>query len=278
MYLGHPRYRYPFMFGHEPFGTVVERGDEVTRFKVGDEVSWWFSIGAFAEYCYVDTAHVGITRLSGAFDRMGASMLELATATSRALWSSGARPEHRVLIIGLGPSGLLLTQQLRLAGVERIEGWDVLPSRLAFGRSLGLSSSFDPCGDDGHALSEQIRDRQFDLVFDCFGDDARPAGDTVAKALTALRPGGTLIRYGHPSSPRVLDQEENQRKNLQIIEPAVPLWVVQDLIETQATAFLGGRLNLQALVSHVITFDDIESTLVDQIEHPDRYLKAVVKM
>lgn len=277
MYLGHPRYTYPFFFGHEPFGTVVEAGSAASGFKVGDCVSWWFSVGAFAKYCYVDTALVGITALEGDFNREAASLLELATATARALWASGARPEHRTLIIGLGPSGLLLTQQLQLAGVDNVEGWDVIGARREKGLALGLASAFDPAATPG-ALTQHVQNRTYDLIFDCFGDDARSEQDTVAQAVTALRPGGTLIKYGHPNVPRVLDEAENQRKNIQVIEPAVPLWVVQTLIEEQATAFLDGRLDLETLISHVIGFEDIETTLEDQIRHPERYLKAVVKM
>jgi len=277
MYLGHPRYTYPMAFGHEPFGAVVERGTAVTRVAVGDEVSWWFSVGAYGEYCYVDTAQVGLAILTGDFDRGAASMLELATATSRALWASGVRPEHGVLIIGLGPSGLILTQLLRLAGVTQVEGWEVLPRRRRTGLAMGLTSTRSPI-QDWEELCEQAGDEPYDLVFDCYGDDSRSDQATTRLALRSVRPGGTLIQYGHPSVPRELDGESITRKNLQVIEPRVPLWTVQDLIERQADNFTSGRLDLGALVTHRISFRDVESTLLDQIANPDDYLKAVVEM
>lgn len=277
MYLGHRNYTYPMVFGHEPFGTVVERGAEVSQVAVGDQVSWWFSVGAYAEYCYVDTAHVGLTSLKGDFDRGAASMLELATATSRALWASCARPEHRVLVMGLGPSGLVLTQQLRLAGLTQVEGWEPLPARRAAGLKAGLNKGSSPLTDWAE-LEEQAHTQPFDLVFDCYADDARADQRTTELALRSIRPGGTLIQYGHPSVPRLVDAATVSARNLQIIEPRVPLWQVQNLIEEQAANFTAGRLDLASLVSHRIGFREIESTLVDQIANPNDYLKAVVQM
>ena len=235
-------------------------------------------MGAYAEYCYVDTALVGIAKLSGQFDVAAASVLELATATARAVWASAVKPEHRVLLIGLGPSGLILTQQMRLKGVQDLEGWEVLPHRTEKGKSLGLASTFNPLCSAKELEDYTASVRPFDLVIDCYPDDRREDGMTIRAATRVLRPGGTLIRYGHPFKPRNLDQEQVAAKNLQVIEPAVPLWVVQDLVEEQADNFVTGRLDLTSLVTHRIGFRDIEATLVDQIENPDDYLKAVVQM
>ena len=278
MYLGHPKYLFPFPFGHEPFGTVADRGSAVTTLNLGDGVTWWFSVGAFAKYCYVDTALVGIAKLTGQFDRNAASILELATATARALHASCVKVQHRVLIIGLGPSGLILTQQMRLKGVEDLVGWEVLPHRTAKGKSLGLASTFNPLCSKTELDDYVAETRSFDLVVDCYPDDARPDGETIRAATSLIRPGGTLIRYGHPFTPRGLDLAEVARKNLQIIEPAVPMWKVQDLVEEQAGLFLDGKLDLDSLVTHRIGFHDIEATLLDQFEKPDDYIKAVVEL
>ncbi|MEO8614681.1 MAG: alcohol dehydrogenase catalytic domain-containing protein [Luteolibacter sp.] len=278
MYLGHPRYTYPFLFGHEPYGTVVEKGPLVKNLTAGDGVSWWFSLGAYAEYCYVDTAHVGIAKLNGVFDHAAASILELATATARTVHASAVHPDHRVLLIGMGPSGLIMTQQMRLKGVTDLEGWEVLPQRTRKAMDLGLASTFNPLCSREELDDYAATVRPFDLVVDCYPDDRRDDGATIRAATKVLKPGGTLIRYGHPFKARDFDQEEISNKKLQLIEPAMPMWVVQDLIEEQADLFVTGKLDLESLVTHRIGFRDIEATLLDQFENPDDYIKAVVEM
>jgi L-iditol 2-dehydrogenase len=277
MYLGHPRYRYPLCLGHEPFGTVVDRGSQVRQFEVGDGVCWWFSLGAFAEYCYADTAQVAMVRLRGRFDPCAASILELAAATARGIHAAELRPEQRVLIIGLGPSGLLFTQQLRLRGASDLAAWEVLPNRTRHGLRLGLRETFNPLVEQAELDDYLHHVRPFDLVIDCYGDDARDDGQTFQAALTVLKPGGTLIKYGHPIRPRVIDHALVQQKGIRLVEAAMPISVVQQLLEEQADHFLAGRLDLDALVTHRIALADVEATLLDQIAHPDNYIKAVVQ-
>jgi L-iditol 2-dehydrogenase len=278
MYVGHPRYKYPLLLGHEPYGIVTERGSQVKHLQVGDGVAWWFSLGAFAEYCYADTAEVAITKLSGQFDPCAASILELAVATARGVHAASVKADQRVLVIGLGPSGLLFTQQLKNRGVTDIDGWEVLPTRSRRGRDFGLQSTFDPT-----VAPQQLKDhiaslRRYDLVIDCYADDARADGQTVNLALDVMKPRGTLIKYGHPLQPRATDLALAAKKELKLIEAAMPISVVQELLEEQVDHFLTGKLDLDSMVTQRIGFRDIEATLLDQLDNPDRYVKAVVQM
>jgi 2-desacetyl-2-hydroxyethyl bacteriochlorophyllide A dehydrogenase len=276
MYVGHPRYKYPLMLGHEPYGIVVERGSQVKNIAVGDGVVWWFSLGAFAEYCYADTAAVAITKLTGKFDPHAASILELAVATARGVKAASIHPDQRALVIGLGPSGLLFTQQLRNRGIRDIEGWEPLPTRAAHGRRFGLLDTFNPVV-SREALDDYTANiRPFDLVIDCYADDLREDGQTINAALAVMSDGGTLIKYGHPLVPRATDLALAAKKNIKIIEAAMPISDVQALVEEEADHFLTGKLDLDTMVTHRISLDDVEATLLDQIANPDNYVKAVV--
>ena len=51
---------FPAVFGHEAFGEITAVGRDVTDYKVGDRISWWFTMGAFAEYAVINPGKVAV--------------------------------------------------------------------------------------------------------------------------------------------------------------------------------------------------------------------------
>jgi len=278
MYIGHPRYSYPLLLGHEPCGVITEKGSEVQHLDVGDRVTWWFSLGSFPDYCYTDTTQVGIAKLTGEFDIAAASILELSVAVACGVYAANVTPNQRVLVIGLGPSGLLFTQQFKLKGVTDIDDWEVLSKRSQWGRKFGLQNTFNPTASTAELETHVGAVDPYDLVIDCYCDDLRPDGQTINAALKVLKNGGTLIKYGHPLTPRSVDMDLVAQKNINLFEAAMPMSVVQPLVEEQIELFLSGKLDLTSMVTHRIKLHEVEATLLDQIANPDDYIKAVFDM
>lgn len=96
----------------------------------------------------------------------------------------------RVLIMGAGPIGALLTMVARFAGAREIVVTDVLDAPLAFVRSIGADRTVNVSAPE--ALSEfEAGKGYFDIVFEAAGQ----AG-TVVSALRVTRPRGAVVLVG----------------------------------------------------------------------------------
>jgi len=211
----------PRVIGHEYAGTVVETGERVTAFEVGDAVVER-PIRACGEcyQCRVGTPnvcqHFRVTGLhadgayrpaiavpADALNRVPddvplrrAALTEPTSVAARAvIHNSRTSPGDSVLVQGPGPIGLLTAQVARaqggevaVTGIDRDEAY-----RLPLARDLGFSAvdvtetSLEEVTDD-HAQADG-----FDVVFDTTGHSSGVRG-----AVEAVRKGGQVVLVGLP--------------------------------------------------------------------------------
>ena len=58
------------------------------------------------------------------------------------------------MILGLGPSGLIMSQLAKIHGASKVIGWDLYPMRREKGLSLGCDNAFDPSLDSVGKLTK----------------------------------------------------------------------------------------------------------------------------
>ncbi|MDQ4134042.1 MAG: 2,3-butanediol dehydrogenase, partial [Actinomycetota bacterium] len=205
----------PQILGHEFSGTVVELGEGVDGYQIGDRVAVWpvyycgqcaacvkgrFNAcqrigfhgltshgGGMAEFTTVaaDKLH----KLPDNVDlRMGA-LVEPMAVSWHAVSQSGVEPGQSALIAGAGPIGIGIWFALRARGVERILVSEPSAARRAVMSKLGENTTVDPTKED---LADNVADftngSGVDVAFDAAG-----AGVAVSSALMALTPGGRLV-------------------------------------------------------------------------------------
>jgi L-iditol 2-dehydrogenase len=135
----------PIPFGHELAGTVVEGGDGVTNFRVGDRVvplnsapcddCYWcrngqqnlcedllFNNGAYAEYIRIPRRSVEANMLvvPGNVSFEDAAMTEPLACVLRGLHETGVEIGDTVAVIGGGPIGLMFVQVAKAIGCNVI--------------------------------------------------------------------------------------------------------------------------------------------------------------
>ncbi len=157
---GNHRVKYPAIIGHEISGEVIEIGEGVSRFKIGDKIalgadvpcgqcSWCLNgmgnccdenyavgyqfQGGFAEKCLIKPMVVQYGPICHIPDRV--SMEQASLAEPLACCINGfERVEFKagksVLVIGAGPIGLLLSQTARAFGSSITMLYDNDPQRL----------------------------------------------------------------------------------------------------------------------------------------------------
>jgi len=217
----------PLVMGHEAAGVVAEVGEGVTRFAVGDRVTFDSTVycgacgyclsgqinlcdnrqvvgvstpdfrraGAFAEFVTVPE-HI-VYRLPGELSFAEAAMLEAVSVALHAVAVSdvkvGETGGETALVIGAGMIGLLTLQAARAAGVARILVADVDATRLKLAQESGADATILA---SGSAMVEEVlrqtSGRGVDLVLEAVGRD-----ETVSAAIDAVRKGGTVTLIGN---------------------------------------------------------------------------------
>jgi L-iditol 2-dehydrogenase len=211
----------PTVLGHEIAGEVVRVGDDVSAFQVGDRVVVAHHVpcfgchycrhgnhsmcpsfkqshlvpGGFAEEVLVPAEHVKFTTLrlpeDLSFDT--ASLTEPLACCLRSMRRWNLQPADVVLIVGLGPMGLLMAQLVQAyRGV--VFGIDLDEHRLAFAKHLGVDAVCPAAG--GEQVTRLVHDltqgRGCDVVVLTAGH-----GGTVQEACQRVRDGGIITLFGN---------------------------------------------------------------------------------
>lgn len=210
----------PITLGHEFSGTVVEVGQGVTAFAVGDKVTTetakescgtcrhcrtgLYSLcnnrralgqqvdGSMAEYVTMPEARVH--RIPPNVSMEAAALCEPACIAYHAVVDlCNIAPGDTCVVIGPGPIGMLCAQILTARGAcVVLVGKARHKKRLELAKTLGADVTL--ASDEVDAVKEVralTEDFGADFVFECSGKD-----DAISEGIEMLRKGGTLVEVG----------------------------------------------------------------------------------
>jgi L-iditol 2-dehydrogenase len=125
----------------------------------------------------------------------------------------GLRPGQSAGVFGCGPIGLMLVELLRSSGAGTIVATDLLAHRVAKAAELGATLALRPDGGaERRAVMDATGGRGVDVAFDVSGSD-----DAIDTAIATVRPGGTVVLVGIPSTDRSsFDAATARRKGVTI--------------------------------------------------------------
>jgi L-iditol 2-dehydrogenase len=217
--------RAPLILGHEIAGEVVEAGEGVDRYKVGDRVTVAHHVpcntcrfcrsgnhtvcdtlrqtnidpGGFAEYVRVPAVNVerGVFLLPDEVSFEEATFVEPMACVLRGQRRANFRPGQSVLVVGSGISGLLHVQLARALGADIIVATDVVEYRLEAAVKFGADRAFDATDYAPESFREINHGYLADLVIVCTG-----AVSAVEQALQSVERGGTILFFA-PTAPGV---------------------------------------------------------------------------
>lgn len=265
----------PLIMGHEFTGRIVAVGPDVSSDRVGETVSGETHIpcgqcyqcrvgqphicqqlrifgvhtnGCFAEYTVIPAELA--CRVDPRIDAPIRAVLEPLGTACRAVFESPCSGAE-VAVVGCGPIGLFAVAIAKAVGAKCVVAIDKASHRLALAESLGCSLAISPEREgEIQALIQGMSKKGFDVVIEASGN---PHG--VQQAYRLLRKGGTLVHVGLPSGlvPVDISQwivfREATVKGLHGRRIYDSWLKVADMIQ-------GGLLNVQAAITHTVTFDD----------------------
>ncbi|WP_026876218.1 zinc-dependent alcohol dehydrogenase family protein [Jiangella gansuensis] len=262
---------YPLIPGHEFAGTVAEVGPDVTTgVAVGDRVAVDPSLfcghcrqcrrgrgnlcenwgatgdtvdGAFAEYvavpastCYLLPDHLSFAQ---------GALVEPVSCAVHGVRRLGVEAGERVLVVGAGTMGLILTQLLA-AGGARVSVVDLAESKLPLAEDLGAA--------EVATSVDELPRRAFDAAVDVTGAPA-----AIEAAFDALDRGGRLQIFGVAGEDArvALSPFRIYNDEITVVGSMAVLHSFGEALELVAS----GQVRTEPLVSHTVGLEDFEHAL-----------------
>jgi len=215
----------PRVLGHEMIGEIVEVGEGVDRYKIGDRVfvshhvpcntcryclnghhtvcdtlrSTNFDPGGFAEYIRVPRINVdrGVFILPEEISSEEGVFVEPLACVLRGQRLGKLKPGQTVFIIGSGISGLLHIALARASGAGRVIAADIDEYRLKAAKKFGADEAIDAREDVPSRLRQICGEGLPNLVVVCAGTSS-----AYSQALQSVDRGGTVLCFA-PLEPGV---------------------------------------------------------------------------
>ena len=287
----------PFVLGHEPGGTVVEVGKNVTHLKVGDRVALepgktcghcefcktgrynlcpdvvFFATppvdGVFQEY----VAHeAGLCfKLPDNVSTMEGALIEPLAVGFHAARQGGAQAGQVAVVTGAGCIGLVSMMALKAMGVSKVYSVDVMDKRLDKALELGADGVINGSREDAvKKVMELTGGLGCDLVIETAGTEI-----TTRQAVQMTKKGATIVLVGYSKTGEIkmpislaLDKELTFKT----------VFRYRHIYPMAIDAVASGRVNLKGIVTNEFALDDIQEAMDESVNNKADIVKAVVKI
>jgi (R,R)-butanediol dehydrogenase / meso-butanediol dehydrogenase / diacetyl reductase len=271
----------PMILGHEFVGEVVEIGEGVLNYHVGDRVVvepiWgcgecvscedgYYNTcerlqayglhhpGGFAEYVVVKEKNLVLLPDHLSYEL--AALVEPTAVAMQAVKSSTLKIGDKVVIFGAGPIGMLITQCAKASGASQIIVVEIEQKRQQLALEMGADFVIDPTKEDAVQKIKELTIKGANVAFEASG--AEPAFRT---GLDCLRPHGELMIvsvFKKPVSYSPLLQQKGVKK--------IHTSRGYNNLFPEVIALLGkGLINVKPVITSKIKLEDIVELGFDKL-------------
>lgn len=272
------------VLGHEIVAEIVEINSD-TKFKTGEKIVTSHHIpcgtcdycrhgnvsmckhfkstnirpGGFSEYVYLSEEHLQNVAhpMPENLSEIEASFYEPLGCCVRAVKRAKLMDGSKILVVGLGSIGILMSQALKAYGMN-VMGCDLIQDRIERLQNLGIDAV------DSRDLEQA---ELFDAVFMTSGADK-----AIDVALKTIKSGGTILVFSSTPHNTGYPNNEIYYRELTVLGSYSPAPVdLKDSLELLRT----GKVKVKDL-STIYSLDDIQKAFDDTIAN--RIMKAYIKI
>lgn len=277
----------PVILGHE-FGGVVEQVVAGSKFNVGDLVCVDPNIvcgqcpdclagrtafcptltalgvninGGFAQLALVPDTQ--IYKVGNQLNPLHLPFIEPTACCIRGMDIAALSGGEKVAILGGGVMGQIVVQLCKLANASEITLFTRQKSKQDLAVKVGATQALDPS-----EVNYKNKINSYDVVFECAG-----VADTFNAAQMIARRGGTIVVLGLTPEKSFVDFNPFQ---LVIKELRIQGSFLNPLTQARAAKLIDeGALNLDLLISKVLTLDQVPAMLSSDVD--DGGIKSIVQ-
>lgn len=286
---------YPVVLGHEGVGRVVELGEKVKNYKIGDLVlmPYWSDVpegygsawGTYSEYNIVTDARAmdadglvpgafawGQSVLPADFDPVTSSMIITFREVLSTMKTFGFGPNKSIAILGLGPVGLTFVRFARLTGMGPIIAMDIQDDKLELAKKMGADAVVNTKNQDIVQAVNAICPEGVDFALDAVG-----VNSFINAGLSIIKPDAKICVYGISAKMDTTIDWSNCPYNWTLQFNQFPSKIAEAEAQGQIVNWIRmGMLDPADYISHVFDFADIDKAFA-KIENKEPMMKMVIK-
>lgn len=263
---------FPHILGMEGSGIVVEKGDLVTDFQIGDRVCFAYTgSGSYAEYTSVKAERAIHLPASIDFETGAASLLQGLTAHFLTHTTFPLEPRHTILVhAAAGGVGGLIVQMAKLKGATAIGTVSTLEKAQVAKRNGADKVILYDQNDFESEVMNFTNGAGVDVVYDSVG------AETFDKSLNVLKNCGMLVLFGQSSgvtAPFELNRlcnRSSDRGSFFVTRPTIRHYIQGDALRKRAAELFHyietGQVNIivghrYSLIDAAIAHQNLSSRL-----------------
>ena len=285
----------PYVPGHESSGEIVEIGDQVKNFDTGDRVVIEPGIpcrrcqfcktgrynlcqdvvfmsappinGTLSEYVAVPSDFV--YELPSVMDYKEGAMVEPTVVGVHACNRGDITGGMSVVVLGVGPIGLLALQSARAYGATRVIAVDMIQDRLELAEKLGATEIINAKNEDlVQKIKDLTEDRGVDVALETAG-----SVKTSQLSLDLVKRGGTVVHVGWT------DPGEFSYSIEKVMEKELDIRGVNRYANAYPTAIsliADNKIKVKPLITHTFELYEAEEAFAFTANNKTEVIKSII--
>jgi len=274
---------YGLVLGNQWVGVVVEKGDGVVRFSVGDRVCGYGGIRETQVIDAVDDPF--LLQVPDAMPWKSALCLDPAQFALGGIRDGHVRLGDRVAVFGLGAIGAIAAQMARAAGAAYVAVVDPIQKRREAAVQAGADAAFDPWREDvGLELKRATNRAGVDAAIETSGSE-----EALQQALRGLAYGGSIAFVGWArafSGTLDLGKEAHFNNAVLVFSRASsepnrdhPRWDRRRIASSCWSMLATGAIDCEKIIDPVVSFDEAPGAYEEYVDrNPQKSVKLGIAL
>jgi L-iditol 2-dehydrogenase len=295
------KYGQPSMrLGHEPAGTIMEVGSEISNFSVGDRVFTHHHVACYSDDCHEcnhghetmckkyyesnlepcgladeyivpewNVKHGGVLKIPDSMSFEDAAMIEPLACCIRAWNKFTHKNNDSIAVLGIGPTGIMHALLAKIYGFEKIFCLDFNEFRLDFAKKFEAIAINSGNTNALEQIKSETANQGVDVVI-----VATSSLNALKDAVNFVRKGGTIVMFGVPSKGAIidLDMSEIYSKGITIVNS----YAASDFDTKEALEKISNKqINVSQLITHKYNLQECQEAFV-HAKSGDNAMKIII--
>jgi len=295
------KYGQPSMrLGHEPAGTIMEVGSEISNFSVGDRVFTHHHVACYSDDCHEcnhgnetmckkyyesnlepcgladeyivpewNVKHGGVLKIPDSMSFEDAAMIEPLACCIRAWNKFTHKNNDSIAVLGIGPTGIMHALLAKIYSFEKIFCLDFNEFRLDFAKKFEAIAINSGNTNALEQIKSETANQGVDVVI-----VATSSLNALKDAVTFVRKGGTIVMFGVPSKGAIvdLDMSEIYSKGITIVNS----YAASDFDTKEALEKISNKqINVSQLITHKYNLQECQEAFL-HAKSGDNAMKIII--
>ena len=295
------KYGQPSMrLGHEPAGTIMEVGSEISNFSVGDRVFTHHHVACYSDDCHEcnhgnetmckkyyesnlepcgladeyivpewNVKHGGVLKIPDSMSFEDAAMIEPLACCIRAWNKFTHKNNDSIAVLGIGPTGIMHALLAKIYGFEKIFCLDFNEFRLDFTKKFEAIAINSGNTNALEQIKSETANQGVDVVI-----VATSSLNALKDAVNFVRKGGTIVMFGVPSKGAniELDMSEIYSKGITIVNS----YAASDFDTKEAVEKISNKqINVSQLITHKYNLQECQEAFL-HAKSGDNAMKIII--